>query len=96
MSSPATTTMASTSRGATCLVEGNRIGTDLTGTVALGNGADGIYDYGGMGATIGGSAAGAANVISNNESDGIEIEGASCLVEGNRIGTDLTGTLAPG
>ena len=82
--------------GASCLVEGNRIGTDLTGTVALGNGADGISDYGDMGATIGGSASGDANVISGNGYEGILLGGASCLVEGNRIGTDLTGTVALG
>ena len=47
--------------------------------------------------TIGGTAAGAGNLISGNTSDGVEITGAAATgnaVEGNLIGTDLTGTVA--
>ena len=49
------------------------------------------------GNTIGGSAAGDANVISSNASDGVEISGSSAtanVVAGNLIGTNSTGTNA--
>ena len=51
------------------LVEGNRIGTDITGTVAITNGQMGLCILNGAtGNTIGGTAAGAGNVISGNSS----------------------------
>ncbi len=75
-----------------CLVEGNLIGTDVTGASAAPNSVYGI-DVEASGATIGGTSVGAANVISGNGADGIDV-GASCLVEGNRIGTDTTGANA--
>ena len=74
-----------------CLVEGNLIGTDETGATALANGNPGIY-VGASGATIGGTSPGAGNLISGNALDGVDIEATSCLVEGNLIGTDRTGT----
>jgi Bacterial Ig domain len=75
------------------LVEGNFIGTDVTGTVALGNRSNGIYEVG-YDDTIGGTTAAAANVIAGNDAYGIQIASAyDLLVEGNFIGTDLTGTL---
>jgi hypothetical protein len=77
---------------ASCLIEGNLVGTNSSGTTALPNGADGIY-VGSTGVTIGGTAAGDANVISGNGKAGIEIEAPS-LVLGNLIGTNLTGTAA--
>ncbi len=54
------------------LVEGNYIGTDPTGTKALPNGT-GVEIYGDNSNTIGGTAAGAGNVISGNSTDGIDI-----------------------
>ena len=88
------------------LIEGNFIGTDSTGTVAedgagtvplpLGNSNDGVaIDGKSTGNTVGGTAAGALNVISGNLARGVEITGAGTtgnLVQGNRIGTDVTGT----
>ncbi len=82
--------------GPDTLVEGNFIGTDITGTQALPN-IDGIEVYG-QSATIGGATAGAGNVISGNTGDGIGLFGfgnrSGELVEGNFIGTDATGTSA--
>jgi hypothetical protein len=81
--------------GSDTQVQGNYIGTDATGTVALGN-PSGIYIYGGR-AVIGGTAAGAGNVISGNGSPttGIGIYlgvGASgSQVQGNYIGTQADG-----
>ncbi len=77
------------------LVEGNRIGTELAGTAALGN-AQGIILSSASGNTIGGTATGSGNLISGNTSIGVEIYGATAIdnaVEGNLIGSDITGTL---
>jgi hypothetical protein len=81
------------------LVQGNFIGTDVNGTAALGNGGGisgtGINIRSGSN-TIGGTAAGAGNVISANSERGIEISGNSAssnLIQGNYIGTDVTGTV---
>lgn len=78
------------------LIEGNLIGTDITGTKALGNGLAGIDMYGGSGSstTVGGTAAGAANVISGNPI-GVEAAGPY-LIQGNLIGTDPSGTQSVG
>ena len=79
------------------LVEGNYIGTDQSGTVALGNQGDGVA-LGGSNTNnnqIGGLTPGAGNLISGNLGDGISIEGAgttNTLVAGNFIGTDTSGT----
>ncbi|HKD16827.1 MAG TPA: S-layer homology domain-containing protein [Thermoanaerobaculia bacterium] len=78
------------------LVEGNFIGTDVTGTLPLGNQFFGIGLYG-LANTIGGSAAGAGNVIADNANGGIDLIGASnSVIEGNFVGTDATGTIALG
>ncbi len=76
------------------LVEGNLIGTDVTGTHALGNDSGGIA--GGVSepnvgsVIVGGTAAGAGNLISGN--GGIGVASRNGVVEGNFIGTDVTGT----
>ena len=82
------------------LVEGNKIGTDITGSLAHGNGASGI-SISGSSNTIGGPGT-AGNVISGNVGDGITIAGNTAnpatnnVVEGNKIGTDVTGQQALG
>ena len=76
------------------LIEGNYIGTDETGTVALSNFGAGIYFDGGGSSTIGGTSAGAGNLVSGNNR-GIWLSGANnILVQGNKVGTDLAGTVA--
>jgi hypothetical protein len=56
-------------------VEGNYIGTDAAGTGALGNGEEGVYiSFGGSGNRVGGSAAGAGNLIAFNGGAGVAIE----------------------
>src|SRR2546430_14273455 len=43
--------------------------------------------------TIGGTAAGARNVISGNDGDGVDLRGiAGVLIQGNFIGTQIDGT----
>jgi CSLREA domain-containing protein/uncharacterized repeat protein (TIGR01451 family) len=71
-------------------VVGNYIGTDATGTAALGNG-DGILVDGGRFARVGGADADEGNVISGNRV-GIRIEASESFVVGNFIGTDAAGS----
>jgi uncharacterized repeat protein (TIGR01451 family) len=78
------------------LIEGNLVGVDVTGTHALGNDNHGIRIAGPLDCTIGGTTAAAANVIGANAGDGINLNiGPSngSVIEGNFIGTDVTGTL---
>jgi titin len=81
------------------LVQDNTIGTDLTGSHALGNNF-GVYLLNGAhGNTIGGTVTGAGNLIAGNRAYGIDLDGSgttSNLVQGNRIGTDTSGTTAVG
>ena len=78
------------------VVAGNWIGTNATGTAALGNHGDGVDVTGSTSITVGGTSAGAGNLISDNAT-GIEIDDSSMtLVQGNLIGLDQTGTLALG
>ena len=74
------------------LVQGNLIGTDASGTVALGNGTgSGVFVWLGHDNTIGGNVAGARNVVSGN-ANGITVSGTDNIVQGNYVGTDVTGT----
>ena len=82
------------------VVAGNFIGTDVSGTVALPNDEDGI-EIGARNNTVGGTATGAGNLVSGNGEHGIAIgnvfEVASGnLVQGNLIGTDVSGASAVG
>ncbi|MEX0682627.1 MAG: dockerin type I domain-containing protein [Dehalococcoidia bacterium] len=77
------------------LVQGNFIGTDVNGTAALGN-ALGVNIQFGVSNTIGGTVAGARNVISGNSISGVQITGSGNFVQGNYIGTDVGGTAALG
>ena len=74
-------------------VQGNFIGTDVTGTADLGNGGHGILiPNGAANNTVGGTVAGARNVISGNNLVGVFISGAGNKVQGNFIGTNAAGT----
>ena len=73
-------------------VEGNLIGTDVSGTHALGNGSEGVSA--GSDNTVGGASAALGNVISGNPV-GVSASG-SCVIENNDVGTDVTGTSAVG
>jgi hypothetical protein len=81
------------------VIEGNFIGTDATGTMALSNTGRGVFINGASKNTIGGTVAAARNVISGNDDHGVQIGGNGStgnLVQGNFIGTDVTGTKALG
>jgi CSLREA domain-containing protein len=73
------------------IIEGNFIGTDVSGTAALGNGVGLVMETSFN--TIGGTTPEARNVISGNQGDAIYMYfGGENIVQGNFIGLDATGT----
>lgn len=81
-------------------VQGNLVGTDRTGLVALPNAGDGVeLGFATQNNLIGGSTPGARNVISGNRGSGVSLVNANTrgnFVRGNAIGTDATGLLRLG
>ena len=76
-------------------IQGNLIGTDVTGTLALGNTDRGVLTTA-SNTLVGGTTVDARNIISANNR-GVDLEGGSnSTVQGNFIGTDVTGTIALG
>ena len=78
------------------LVEGNIVGLAADGSTVVPNGHDGIFVWGST-STIGGTVAGAGNVVSGNNAHQVELAGAGAtgdLVAGNLIGTNAAGTQA--
>jgi hypothetical protein len=77
------------------VVQGNLIGTDITGAIDLGNATEGVLIKNATDNTIEGNAGGSQVISGNNQ--GVVISGAAStrnLVEGNLIGTDKTGLYA--
>ena len=76
------------------IIEGNFLGTDLTGTADRGNFPNGlVVDSNSSNNIIGGTVAAARNVISGNGT-GIDLFGkTNNQIRGNFIGTDLTGNV---
>ena len=81
-------------------IQGNAIGTDITGELDRGNTSFGIevvgdhrnaLDPSATTITIGGTGAGAPNVIAANNAGGISIRNANATIEGNLIGTQADG-----
>ena len=81
--------------GANQLVQGNFIGTDATGLNALPNGTG--VDVRSSDNLIGGTTAGARNVISGSIGNGISVSNSTGnRIQGNYIGTDVNGANALG
>ena len=81
------------------VIQGNYFGISPDGSSRIGNPFNGIeLTQGANGNLIGGSAAGEGNVISGASSSGLKIDGIcdGNIVQGNRIGTDASGTGAIG
>ena len=87
-----------TIRGSANIVQGNYIGTDASGTVAIPNGMEGIWIApDAQDNIIGGSSAEERNVISGNDLFGLNISGRGAtgnVVKGNYIGVDASGSAA--
>jgi hypothetical protein len=79
------------------VIQGNFIGTDVTGMAALGNGIWGVLVSNSTRVLVGGTASGTRNVISGGHY-GVSLDdipfsppGRETLIQGNYIGTDVTG-----
>jgi len=80
------------------VISGDFIGTDVTGTLADGNGAAGI-SISSSNNTIGGTSQGAGNLISGNQNHGIEITGSGStgnVIAGNTVGLNASGSATLG
>jgi titin len=84
------------------VIQGNFLGTDVSGTQGLGNAGADIWAHG-SGTTVGGTDPGARNVISAALGGpgwtlpaGVLDQGAGDIIEGNFIGTDASGAQALG
>lgn len=76
------------------IIQGNLIGTDTSGTVAIANGA-GIFISSAGSQMIGGSNPSDGNLISGNTNEGININASGAhTIEGNLIGTTISGLVA--
>jgi len=73
------------------VIQGNFIGTDVTGTTAIANAGDGIR-VSANNNLLGGPEPAARNVISGNGMQGVTILSSTNTVQNNYIGTDATGT----
>ncbi len=72
---------------------GNYVGTDVTGTVVLGLSGSAM-DVSGTNHVVGGSSPGDGNVLAGADFyQGLVLAGSGHVVQGNFIGTDVTGTL---
>ncbi|MDP6453460.1 MAG: right-handed parallel beta-helix repeat-containing protein, partial [SAR202 cluster bacterium] len=80
------------------IVQGNLIGTNVTGDAALPNGP-GVRIANASNNTIGGSLASERNVISGNNTYGVAVSGVTSsdnTIQGNYIGIDVSGSSAIG
>ena len=97
--------------GTGTLIQNNYIGTDTSGTVALGRSLAGVVFVVETSSTIGGLAANQRNIISGHAIYGVNLTNnfsvpratfngttgcTNCQVQGNYIGTDVNGTAALG
>jgi len=76
------------------LIQGNYIGTDVNGTTVLSNTLSGVVITSAANNDVGGTAAGAGNLISGNGQYGVIIMNSGATgneVQGNYIGTNLNG-----
>jgi titin len=82
------------------IISGNYIGTDASGTLGLGNTSAGVsITDGAQNNIVGGNTPGERNIISDNSSYGVVINGSGTTgntISGNYIGIDARGTVGLG
>src|SRR5438105_928762 len=78
-------------------IQGNFVGTNVSGTVALANGGNGVTISSGSNNVIGGTSVGVGNIISGNTGSGVAVSGGSgTSIIGNVIGLNAAGTASVG
>ena len=80
--------------GSGTTVTGNYFGMDKDGAAVIGNGLGQASIETASGNTVGGTLAGAGNVINGSDGEGVLITGSNNIVQGNFIGTNPAGTAA--
>jgi CSLREA domain-containing protein len=80
--------------GSNATVQGNYVGTTRDGTIAVANAGIGINVISGPNDLIGGGSAGARNIVSGNIQHGIYVSSPNTSVQGNYVGTDVSGSFA--
>ena len=73
------------------LIYGNYIGTDITGTIALGGSIGVAVSSAATSTMIGGASSGQGNLIAGLSSFGIRDQGDGTVIQSNHIGTDHSG-----
>ncbi len=84
--------------GPVCIIKGNYIGSDASGTLPLGNVNFGVQGNSGGNIILGGTSPGEGNLISAQSSYGFVVFGVgnTIVIQGNKIGTDINGDIASG
>jgi hypothetical protein len=83
--------------GGSNTIQGNFIGTKVSGTTALANENNGVSLANSPGNLVGGTGPETRNVISGNQGSGVYLDGSGAignLIQGNYIGTHSNGNLA--
>jgi hypothetical protein len=84
--------------GSNCVITGNFVGTDPTGTIGYPDSSSPVSQTGlsvsGENCRIGGPARADRNVVSGMNGTGVYVAGNNVVVQGNLIGTNLLGTAA--
>lgn len=73
------------------IIKSNKIGTDVSGTSAIGNTFYGMDLRNVVDLQLGGSGSGEGNLVSGNGRSGCRLISCSGIVYGNKVGTDITG-----
>ncbi|WP_183094368.1 NosD domain-containing protein [Nocardioides stalactiti] len=76
------------------VIQGNYIGVDPTGEVALGNGQNGIWVGGATDTTVGGTTDATSNLVSANGRHGILVGATGTTVRRNVLGLNRSGNVA--
>ena len=85
------------SRASGNAIQGNYIGTDVTGDSPLGNTASGVLIENAKTNVIGGEIDGTGNLISGNQDNGVTVfDSSDNAVQGNFIGANRSGTVVVG